>query len=83
MFEKVLRGLLIAFLMAGSLAPAGSVQAARSTAAAAGGWYWQNPLPQGDALQGVAVLDAATTVAVGGYTVIKTTDSTCASHVRC
>ncbi len=50
-----------------------SVPVSRSFAAP--GWFWQNPLPQGNHLWGVSVLDANTVVAVGTFsTVIKTTD---------
>jgi hypothetical protein len=53
----------------GELAGTGGVGPDRRTQAAAvitaGGWGWQNPLPQGNDLWGVAALDAATTVAVG------------------
>jgi hypothetical protein len=44
MFGQTLRGLLVSVLVAGSLVPAGLVQAARHRAAAtraAVGWYWQ------------------------------------------
>lgn len=39
------------------------------------GWFWQNPLPQGNTLTGVRVFDANTCVAVGHTsTVMKTTN---------
>jgi len=39
------------------------------------GWFWQNPLPTGQTLKDVHVLDENTTIAVGGAgTIIKTTD---------
>jgi photosystem II stability/assembly factor-like uncharacterized protein len=42
---------------------------------AAPGWSWQNPLPQGNTLLGVSVLDANTLIAVGAAgTAMKTTD---------
>ena len=39
------------------------------------GWYWQNPLPQGNTLLGVSFTNADTGTAVGDYgTVLRTTD---------
>jgi len=39
------------------------------------GWFWQNPLPQGNSLTEVAVIDQNRAVAVGGSGVIlKTSD---------
>ena len=39
------------------------------------GWFWQNPLPQGDTLSGVSFVDANTGTAVGGGgTILRTTD---------
>src|SRR5262245_36853959 len=39
------------------------------------GWIWQNPLPQGNNLYGVSMIDASTTVAVTeGGTILRTTD---------
>jgi photosystem II stability/assembly factor-like uncharacterized protein len=39
------------------------------------GWRWQNPLPQGNVLRDVEVLDGQTAVAVGnGGTILRTTD---------
>ena len=42
---------------------------------AASGWYWQNPLPQGNPLNAVAMLNAETVITVGDMgTVLKTSD---------
>src|SRR3981081_2461988 len=39
------------------------------------GWFWQNPLPQGNNLRAVAILDKSTIVAVGGFgTILRTSD---------
>src|SRR5260370_38113224 len=39
------------------------------------GWFWQNPLPQGNFLNAVAVLDPNTAVAVGALgMIVRTTD---------
>jgi photosystem II stability/assembly factor-like uncharacterized protein len=39
------------------------------------GWFWQNPLPQGNALSGVSFTDARTGTAVGdGGTIVRTTN---------
>ncbi|MBN2031528.1 T9SS type A sorting domain-containing protein [bacterium] len=39
------------------------------------GWMWQNPLPQGNALNDVIMFDANTAIAVGdGGTIMKTSD---------
>jgi hypothetical protein len=39
------------------------------------GWFWQNPLPQGNWLNGVSFTDANTGTAVGsGGTILRTTD---------
>ena len=39
------------------------------------GWFWQNPLPQGNSLTDVFVIDQNTAIAVGwSGTIIKTTD---------
>ncbi|NIW70633.1 hypothetical protein GWN15_17380, partial [candidate division KSB1 bacterium] len=39
------------------------------------GWFWQNPLPQGNDLRDVSFIDANTGIAVGIYgTIIRTTD---------
>ncbi len=38
-------------------------------------FYWQNPLPQGNSLNDIEVIDAVTAVAVGDHgTILKTTD---------
>jgi len=42
---------------------------------AQGGWFWQNPLPPGNTLQGVSFSDANNGTAVGNYgTIVRTTD---------
>jgi len=48
-----------------------------STAARAqSGWFWQNPLPQGNELRAVAALSPRVTVAVGDVgTIVRTTDA--------
>ena len=39
------------------------------------GWFWQNPLPQGNTLRGVSFTDANNGTAVGGAgAIIRTTD---------
>src|SRR5262245_22735288 len=39
------------------------------------GWFWQNPLPQGNYLRATASLDASTVIVLGGYgTILRTTD---------
>src|SRR6516164_5572664 len=38
------------------------------------GWFWQNPLPQGSSLHGVAQLGSMTAVAVGGGGIILRTE---------
>jgi len=39
------------------------------------GWFWQNPLPQGNSLFGVSFTDANTGTAVGTYgTILRTTN---------
>src|SRR5215469_10757268 len=39
------------------------------------GWFWQNPLPQGNNLWSVAALDASTFIAVGEFgTILRTSD---------
>jgi hypothetical protein len=51
----------------------GSVLTAVS--AAQSGWYWQNPLPQGNPLRAVAVVDGKTVISVGDLgTILRTTD---------
>ena len=48
---------------------------ATTAAAADSGWFWQNPLPRGNALRSDALLDADTVVAVGDFgTILKSTD---------
>ena len=40
------------------------------------GWFWQNPVPQGNTLHDVVTIDARTFLAVGDLgTVVKTTDA--------
>src|SRR5229473_3060890 len=49
--------------------------AAAPNASLAGGWFWQNPFPQGNDLNAVAAIDTDTMVAVGNLgAVVKTTD---------
>ena len=39
------------------------------------GWYWQNPLPQGNSLYGVHAVDTSIVIAVGASgTILRTTD---------
>ena len=39
------------------------------------GWFWQNPLPQGNDLRGASFIDANTGTVVGYYgTIVRTTD---------
>ncbi len=39
------------------------------------GWFWQNPFPQGNNLNGICLTDANTGTAVGGDgTILRTTD---------
>ena len=39
------------------------------------GWFWQNPLPQGNPLNRVSFVDANTGTAVGDFgTILRTTD---------
>src|SRR6266849_1479434 len=46
-----------------------------SVSLAQSGWFWQNPLPQGNSLNAVAVLDSDTvTVAGAAGTIVRTTD---------
>jgi photosystem II stability/assembly factor-like uncharacterized protein len=46
-----------------------------SLALAQSGWFWQNPLPQGNALWALATPDVNTSVAVGNFgTIVRTTD---------
>src|SRR5712692_2012897 len=51
------------------------IAAAPTAALAQSGWFWQNPLPQGNTLNAVAAIDTDTVVAVGDLgTVARTTD---------
>jgi len=46
-----------------------------SVSLAQSGWFWQNPLPQGNSLNAVAVLDSDTVTVVGAAgTILRTTD---------
>src|SRR5215469_5663383 len=46
-----------------------------SVSLAQSGWFWQNPLPQGNPLHAVSVLDSGTVTAVGDFgTILRTTD---------
>ena len=46
-----------------------------SASFAQSGWFWQNPLPQGNPLLAAAALDANTVVAVGDFgTILRSTD---------
>src|SRR5262249_62283210 len=38
-----------------------------SVSLAQSGWFWQNPLPQGNPLNAVSILDSNTVTAVGGF----------------
>src|SRR5216683_88598 len=47
----------------------------RTSALAQSGWFWQNPLPQGNRLRAVGTPDPSTVVAAGDYgTILSTTD---------
>src|SRR5260370_23745615 len=47
----------------------------RASAFAQPGWFWQNPLPQGNDLRAAATVDPSTVVAVGDLgTILNTTD---------
>src|SRR6266851_4828376 len=60
---------ICAFLIGFGVIPSMSVSVAQS------GWFWQNPLPQGNSLNAVAVLDSDTVTAVGGAgTILRTVD---------
>src|SRR5215470_14626255 len=51
------------------------ITAVRTSSFAQSGWFWQNPLPQGNTLRGVATLSPSSTVAVGDFgTILRTTD---------
>jgi photosystem II stability/assembly factor-like uncharacterized protein len=53
----------------------GAILLVQLTSLAQQGWFWQNPLPQGNPLEDIYVFDENTAIAVGGVsTVIKTTD---------
>ncbi len=46
-----------------------------SVSLAQSGWFWRNPLPQGNPLRAVAVVDSDTVIAVGNAgTILRTTD---------
>jgi photosystem II stability/assembly factor-like uncharacterized protein len=46
-----------------------------SASFAQSGWFWQNPLPQGNHLWAAATLDPSTVVTVGAAgTILRTTD---------
>lgn len=64
--------ILLAVLMLGLGVP-GSALALLSTSA--DGFYWQNPLPQGNTLMAASLVDTDTIVAVGGYGTIIHTES--------
>ena len=50
--------------------------ASANRSSAQSNWVWQNPLPQGNPLYGVSMLDAHTVIAVGeAGTVAKSTDA--------
>ena len=52
----------------------GITSVAASASFAESGWYWQNPLPQGNPLRAVAVPDSKTVIAVGDFgTIMRTT----------
>ena len=51
------------------------ITAVRTSSFAQSGWFWQNPLPQGNTLSAAATPDPSTMVAVGyGGTILRTTD---------
>ncbi len=53
----------------------GMVVFGASASFAQSGWFWQNPLPQGNHLRAVAVADSQTATAVGDYgTIVRTSD---------
>src|SRR6266849_6157626 len=63
---KVPKRVLLIFLL---------ISAVRTSSSAQPGWFWQNPLPQGNSLYACAALDSMTVVAVGsGGAVIRTSD---------
>lgn len=64
--------ILFLLLLIGSLMTSNAAQAG---AANSPGWYWQNPLPQGNGLYSVSAVDEGTAWAAGRYgTIIKTSD---------
>src|SRR5258707_9438478 len=63
----------LAFSITASLIGLGAI--ASSASWAQSGWFWQNPLPQGNPLRAVSFVDANTGTAVGDYgTILRTTD---------
>src|SRR5712692_5127368 len=63
----------LAFSIRASLIGLGAI--ASSASLAQSGWFWQNPLPQGNALYAVSFVDANTGTAVGARgTILRTTD---------
>ena len=47
-----------------------------NTSFAQQGWFWQNPLPQGNVLFDLEIINKNTVLGVGGpYTVVKTSDN--------
>jgi len=53
----------------------GMVVFGASASFAQSGWFWQNPLPQGNHLRAVAVSDSQTATAVGDHgTIVRTSD---------
>jgi photosystem II stability/assembly factor-like uncharacterized protein len=65
---KTLRKIALYLLMAGS-------GPAQISVSADSGWFWQNPLPTGNSLLAVTMLDVNTVVAVGDLgTILRTTD---------
>jgi hypothetical protein len=63
----------LAFSIRASLISLGAI--ASSASLAQSGWFWQNPLPQGNPLIAVSFVDANTGTAVGEYgTILRTTD---------
>src|SRR5258707_2268162 len=63
----------LAFSVRASLIGLGAI--ASSASLAQSGWFWQNPLPQGNPLMAVSFVDANTGTAVGpDGTILRTTD---------
>jgi photosystem II stability/assembly factor-like uncharacterized protein len=51
------------------------IENSRVNGSSAAQWHWQNPLPQGNTLRGVSLVDANTGTLVGDYgTIVRTTD---------